>query len=457
MDPMTVRVGEKGARHIAPWGRSVGLVCSTLLAACSGRPQGDNGNAADTRPSTTGVSATTIDGTTEVLDVGPGSTCGDGVPEAGMYCFESIELPEIRQPSRWVEADLLGDGHPVIAMHHNPNPSGTGLGEMMVVRWGGTGLEVIAGHPEGLSGGLSGIVGRPLGSGPLELLRIQHYHHIGRFRVEADSIYETELAELPGHGGVDVLAAIDVNGDGAHELIVSVSEGDYLYPYVLQRGANSIWGPMGDRLPIRAFGIIAATTTDLDSDGVLELIVAYGFDLMDEGYHPDRYSIVVFRSDGAGLIQVWEGPAGTIPAQLSVADLDHDGVSDLIVRGYRNVALMRGMGGAAFEEPRLLALDAYGLPAEENGRVNEVWPGDFDGDGRFDLVASLRRGDGLDERELVVITDALTTPSSILLATHAAAHHAVMDLNDDGVDDVLAARRDEGGSTWYQTIHLSNP
>ncbi|MDC0675924.1 FG-GAP repeat domain-containing protein [Nannocystis radixulma] len=134
----------------------------------------------------------------------------------------------------------------------------------------------------------------------------------------------------------------------------------------------------------------ALTLADLDGDGALDLVAA----LDQEG------RVEVALGDGAGgFLPGTTYPSGLSPGaqRIAVADLDGDGSVDLAVTSptpIGELSLLFGQAGV-FPAP---VLQTIGQGPEQ------LWSGDFDGDGHPDLLArhgdvnadmSLRTGDGL--------------------------------------------------------------
>jgi hypothetical protein len=445
--------------------RAASLTLVVLLGMAGCGPHAGDGQTS-VQMSTTGEPMPTSESESQTGpdDVGPDGTCGDGVIEPGEYCFERIEIHDIQLPSDWIMADMTSDGTQEIVLLHRPGASGSS--KIMVARWHDRGFDLVAGHPENLSGVLGGLellTGRPLADGPVELMGTHGLSHVGRYFVAGTGTFLREEASETWGGLEYALATFDIDGDGADELIVAAWEGQKLVPHVLRREPNETWTPVDGALPhLELTGGMRAATADLDGDGADELILAYEVDWTADPRDPERTSVTVLRLEGDGFTVLHEGPAGTIPNEILIGDLDHDGVPDLVVGSPRNVALCRGVGDGTFEEPRLLALDAYGLPAHGEGGslVGGLSLGDLDGDGRNELLTDLWSGDeGLPApQDFVIIEDALSAPAvTVLIPGGFGRAHALADLNHDGVDDILCSERDEDPGVPFQLVLLSNP
>lgn len=121
----------------------------------------------------------------------------------------------------------------------------------------------------------------------------------------------------------------------------------------------------------------------------------------------------------------FEGYATAVHA----ADVDGDGSQDVIVGQSQQILVYRGRGNGLLDAAISTALTT-------TGEVNAIRSGDFNGDGKLDLVVSVTNDNAL--TILLGTGDAhFTTLSSAL--TNYAKQLAVADFNGDGKADVLAA------------------
>jgi hypothetical protein len=178
------------------------------------------------------------------------------------------------------------------------------------------------------------------------------------------------------------VAAADLNRDGLLDLVsVNFSGGDLSVQMATDRGG--VWeGGFVDAFSIEpSFGLQPnqISTADLDGDGQLDLVVA------DRSAGVETLVSVSGSAFGAGGLrgaQVFATDEFE-SANAFPADLDLDGVTDLLVGGFDGSLVLgsragRAPGGLFLPGERVDFADDVVMPA----------PGDFDADGFFDLVVA---------------------------------------------------------------------
>lgn len=134
----------------------------------------------------------------------------------------------------------------------------------------------------------------------------------------------------------------------------------------------------------------------------------------------------------------------TAPVHAEVCDLDGDGFLDIVVADLGSVRATDDLCGSV----EWLRATAAGGPyevitlAEGIGRTCDVRPGDFNGDGKLDLIVAefgwQRSGHILLLTNTGVVDDALTFEKTILDSRHGTVAIQQVDMNGDGHLDFVA-------------------
>jgi hypothetical protein len=268
------------------------------------------------------------------------------------------------------------------------------------------------------------------------------------------------------------VAAADMNGDGAPDLVVSHHgdmEGRGDVAVFLNDGAGDFGTPA--RYPSTRNPACAALG-DIDGNGTIDVVLGFS---VTEGAQP-----VVMRNPGDGTLGQAAPVAPVLRAfAVALADIDADGDRDLLVVTSTGTGFVlrafENDGSGAFAESReapaelgahtILATDlngdgraesalatsigitvVTGLPRGETpssttyragGSLNNVAAGDFDGDGRLDLAAAVAsRGNVAILRQQANVT--FDAPMCHAVSTEMVGL-AGGDINGDGRIDLVAA------------------
>jgi len=238
---------------------------------------------------------------------------------------------------------------------------------------------------------------------------------------------------LYGNGGGSFGAPISLGVDGspAHGIAADVDL-DGRYDVLTANGA-SVTTLLG--APRRVLGTptmpagaapLGGATGDFDLDGNLDLAVA----------SRDNDSVLIFRGDGEGGMVLFQTlAAGLAPDAIAAGDFNLDGALDLVVAN-------QGSPGDQQNDPlTVLTNDTAGwFTARDSLTLGDlpldVKTGDFDGDGRPDVVAANSRSDK------VTFYHAQATGFGNAKNVRIGVEQrslAVADLNSDGVLDVAVA------------------
>lgn len=176
----------------------------------------------------------------------------------------------------------------------------------------------------------------------------------------------TESAEFTNHVRLEKAATGDIDGDGNVDAIFGTS-GGAVRVFFSDGDRGFTAGPVVHRL----LDYSALVVADLDNDGNADVVTG-------------RYS----SPDSSAEITFSRGRTLAAPQEIAVrdaydaaaADLDGDGVSELVLASGTSVAVLKRGGPASLGRPRLFRVGRH---------VHSLAVADFDGDAKLDVVTML--------------------------------------------------------------------
>ena len=231
--------------------------------------------------------------------------------------------------------------------------------------------------------------------------------------------------QIPGEA--KALSGLDVDGDGTSELVMAGTFGT-LIASGQETGQASV-----DLLPGGA--VLDIAVTDFDQDGFPDLVAVAA----------DNRAVRLLRNTANGAFVLQDSIQEGSVARVSAADLDNDGLSDLLLAidgedlGAPHTKLLHRQSDGAYVVANTLGAST----------ASELMTGDLNGDGQLDIVAINETG-----VHQVYVAGATTQYrlDAEQIISPGMQTGLVVDINDDGSLDLILA----GVSAAVVELHANN-
>jgi FG-GAP-like repeat len=228
----------------------------------------------------------------------------------------------------------------------------------------------------------------------------------------------------------------DYNGDGYPDFAINAGTTTYIYlggpdgivaDQVLHVEGSTIYGGLS---------VYREPNTDVNGDGFTDF--GSKMDIMVPGQSwPTRIALIRFGGSsglGAGYSAIVEVLTDYYPLWVGepggLGDVDGDGYGDMIMTMRYGAAMLRGCAPAPAASP-------WGFLGCGNCQLQQVATGDFDGDGRSDVIFA-------DATSISVYPGIFAGMSSVRIPGTSGV--TVIDFNYDGYSDLLVRRGDPTGT-----------
>ena len=364
---------------------------------------------------------------------------------ASCHYGSHYSLPTIDVPNAIAIADVDGDGTPdllVATTADQGNPHNPGFANVILGNHSSPGTFHTGVHDPTTGNDPSSIAVADLtGSGSQDLV-------IANFGAGSVSVFlhgatpgtYQSAVDVPTGGEPNQLVIGDLNGDGKPDLVIADASAAGNAIVLFQDPANP-----GQFLPPTKLATSNSTAAvaigDLNGNGAPDIVAATSDASGNNG------AVYIFYQNAASagtFLAPVTVPAGAQPQAVRIADVNHDGLQDIVVANFGPGADSKGSAGVSVLLQDAAHPGSFLPPVTyaTHGGAIDVAVADLDGDGKPDLVVA-NLGPTPTGSVSVLLQDS-ARPGVFLAATSYPGFGqplsvAIADLNGDGHPDIAVA------------------
>jgi len=379
---------------------------------------------------------------------------------ASCHYGSNYSLPTIDVPNAIAIADVDGDGTPdllVATTADQGNPHNPGFANVILGNLGSPGMfHTGVRYPTTGNDPSSIAVADLTGSGSQDLV-------IANFGAGSVSVFlhgatpgaYQSAVDVPTGGRPNQLAIGDLNGDGKPDLVIADASATGNAIVLFQDPANPGHFLAPTKLAT-GHSTAAVAIGDLNGDGAPDIVAAAADASGNNG------AVYIFYQNAASagtFLAPVTVPAGAQPQAVRIADLNHDGLQDIVVANFGPGADGKGSAGVSVLLQDTAHPGSFLPPVTyaTHGGTIDVAVADLDCDGKPDLVVA-NLGPTPTGSVSVLLQDP-ARPGVFLSATSYAGFGqplsvAIADLNGDGHPDIAVA---DGASATVMLQSATSP
>lgn len=272
------------------------------------------------------------------------------------------------------------------------------------------------------------------GSGSTDIVALDAAdHQVDLVWVSRDGGFSLLAQDFSDIGDMSALAVADVNGDGKPDVIISDGSGTASGVRVLLNRGDGTLAPDVAYANDSAAGAgpVSVTVADVNGDGLPDIITANGSN--------GTVSVLINDGDGTFAAPITY-PAGSDPVAVAVADLNGDGHPDLMVADLAgdSVQILLNAGDGTFAAP---------LPQAVGSQPVALTVADVDGDGHLDILAVDQGDDSV--AVLLGHGDGSFSTAAFYATGGNPGWITAQDLNGDGRLDIVTDNYSDGSVSLF--------